>query len=144
MEHENSTSMGQVKQMFKLVAYADDVKPAITSMAEFSLVDRACTLLERASGVKLHRNPDSGKVKFLALGRWRGTLVQEDLPHQYVRLSDHLDFIGVELRSTFTQTLGTYCRQESRTLWDPGRLGTSCPSQPTAMPCPRCGSSAVW
>ena len=96
--------MTPVKQEFKLVAYADDVKPAISSMEEFQLVDRACTMLERASGVKLHRDPDSGKVKFLALGRWRGTLSQEDLPHQYVRLSDHLDFVGVELRSSFTQT----------------------------------------
>ena len=60
--------------------------------------------MERASGVKLHRDPDSGKVKFLALSRWKGTLQQEDLPHQYVRLSDHLDFVGVELRATFTQT----------------------------------------
>ena len=90
--------------MFKLIAYADDVKPAITSMEEFRLVDRACTLLERASGVKLHRDPNSGKVKFLPLSRWRGTLSQEDLPNLYVRLSDHLDFVGVELRATFTQT----------------------------------------
>ena len=86
------------------MAYADDVKPAISSMSEFSLVDRACGLMERGSGVKLHRDPDSGKVKFLALSRWKGTLQQEDLPHQYVRLSEHLDFVGVELRSTFLQT----------------------------------------
>ena len=62
------------------MAYADDVKPAISSMQEFYLVDRACCRLERASGVKLNRNPDSGKVKFLALGRWRGTLSHKDLP----------------------------------------------------------------
>ena len=79
-----ATPWGYIKQVFKLVAYADDVKPAISCMAEFELVDKACTLLERASGVKLHRNPDSGKVKFLALGRWRGTITQEDLPHQYM------------------------------------------------------------
>jgi hypothetical protein len=93
-----------LEQRFKLMAYADDVKPAITNMSEFNLVDMACRLMERASGVKLHRDPDSGKVKFLALSRWKGTLQQEDLPHQYVRLSDHLDFVGVELRATFTQT----------------------------------------
>ena len=104
MQHEITSKLEPMKQEFKLVAYADDVKPAISCMEEFDLVDRACTLLERASGVKLHRNPDSGKVKFMALGRWRGTLTQEDLPHQYVRLSDHLDFVGVELRSNFTQT----------------------------------------
>ena len=87
-----------------MIAYADDVKPSITSMQEFFLVDQACSMLERASGVKLHRDPSVGKVKFLALGRWKGTLTQEDLPHQYIQLSDHLDFVGVELRSTFVQT----------------------------------------
>ena len=104
MEHDNNTSMEPNKQVFKAIAYADDVKPAISCMEEFYLVYRACTLLEEAAGVKLHRDPGSGKVKFLALGRWRGTLRQEDLPHQYVRLSDHLDFVGVELRSSFVQT----------------------------------------
>ena len=103
-EHERSSTVENLRQNFKLIAYADDVKPAISSMQEFYLVDRACSLLEQASGVKLHRNPDSGKVKFLPLGRWRGTLTQEDLPHQYVRLSDFLDFVGVELRATFSLT----------------------------------------
>ena len=93
-----------VQQLYKLVAYADDVKPGISSMQEFMLVDQACCLIERASGVKLHRDPAAGKVKFLALGRWKGTLTQEDLPFQYIKLSDHLDFVGVELRSTFIQT----------------------------------------
>ena len=103
---ENSACqvMPPVQQSYKLVAYADDVKPSITSMQEFFLVDQACSLIERASGVKLHRDPAAGKVKFLALGRWKGTLTQEDLPHQFIKLSDHLDFVGVELRSTFVQT----------------------------------------
>ena len=93
-----------LQQHYRVVAYADDVKPAITCMQEFQLVDHACSLLERASGVKLHRDPSAGKVKFLPLGRWKGNLTQEDLPHQYVQLSDHLDFVGVELRATFQQT----------------------------------------
>ena len=54
-----------LQQHYKVVAYADDVKPSITSMQEFHLVDQACSLLERASGVKLHRDPSAGKVKFL-------------------------------------------------------------------------------
>ena len=73
-------------------------------MQEFMLVDQACCLIERASGVKLLRDPSAGKVRFLPLGRWKGTLTQEDLPFQYIKLSEHLDFVGVELRSTFTQT----------------------------------------
>ena len=104
LQHERCSTLEPVRQEFKLIAYADDVKPAICSMQEFLLVDRACSLLEMASGVKLHRDPATGKVKFLALGRWRGTLTQEDLPHQYVRLSEHLDFVGVELRATFSST----------------------------------------
>ena len=105
-EAENAVcpTLPHIQQKYKVVAYADDVKPSITSMQEFHLVDQACSMLERASGVKLHRDPSAGKVKFLALGRWRGTLTQEDLPHQYIQRSDHLDFVGVELRSTFIQT----------------------------------------
>ena len=104
LQHAVHSTLEPAKQDFKLIVYADDVKPAISCMEEFYLVDGACSMLERASGVKLHRDPNSGKVKFLALGRWRGTLTQEDLPHQYVRLSDHLDFVGVELRATFSAT----------------------------------------
>ena len=65
-----------LQQRYKVVAYADDVKPSITSMEEFHLVDKACSILEKASGVKLHRDPSAGKVKFLALGGWHDTFVQ--------------------------------------------------------------------
>ena len=92
------------EERYKVEAYADDVKPSITSMQQFFLVDRACYFLEKASGVKLHCDPSTDKVKFLPLGRWCGTLTQEDLPHQYIKLSDHLDFVGVELRASFIQT----------------------------------------
>ena len=47
--------------------YADDLKPAITTMGEFSLVDQASALFEAASGCRLHRNPASKKCKFLPL-----------------------------------------------------------------------------
>ena len=65
---------------YKVQGYLDDCKPAITSMAEFALVDNACSLFERSSGCKLHRDPASNKCKMLALGRWKGTLQQEDIP----------------------------------------------------------------
>ena len=77
------------------VSYADDLKPAISTMEEFQLVDRASALFEAASGCVLHRDPTSGKVKFLALGRWRGTLQQEDIPVNYIALSEHLDMVRV-------------------------------------------------
>ena len=98
-----------LKEVYRLIAYVDDVKPAITSMNEFLIVDRASLLFENASGCELHRDPTSGKVKFLPLGRWRGTLQQEDIPLPYIKLSDHLDMVGVVLKSTFIKTRKANC-----------------------------------
>jgi hypothetical protein len=96
--------LSPVEERYKVIGYADDVKPAITSMAEFCLIDKAMELFENASGCKLLRDPTTKKCKFLPLARWRGTLQQEDIPCQYMTISDHLEMIGVELRSTWTQT----------------------------------------
>ena len=92
------------EERYKVIGYADDVKPAITSMAEFSVVDKAMQLFENASGCKLYRNPTSKKCKFLPLARWKGTLQQEDIPYAYMTISDHLDMLGLELRASWTQT----------------------------------------
>ena len=91
-------------ETYKLAAYVDDVKPSITSMHEFTIVDQGSALFEAASGCALHRDPTSGKVKFLPLGRWRGTLEKEDLPVNYIVMSEHLDMIGVKLLSSFQKT----------------------------------------
>ena len=92
------------EERYKVIGYADDVKPAITTMEEFMLVDKAMALFEKASGCKLHRDPANKKCKFLPLARWRGTLQQEDIPCNYMTISDHLEMVGVELRATWTQT----------------------------------------
>ena len=86
------------------MAYCDDVKPSITTMAEFFTVDQACSLFEKSSGCKLHRDPNAGKCKFLPLGRWRGTLQQEDIPLRYMVLSESLEMVGAELKATWLQT----------------------------------------
>ena len=78
-------------------------------MQDFHTVITACTLLERAGGVKLHRSLHRDNVKFLALGRWRGTLQQEDIPYPFIKLSDTLDFIGVSLQDTFMKTRKVNC-----------------------------------
>ena len=93
-----------VEERYRVIGYADDVKPAITTMQEFLLVDKAMSLFEQASGCKLHRDPANKKCKFLPLGRWRGTLSQEDIPCNYMTISDHLEMVGVELRATWAQT----------------------------------------
>ena len=98
-----------MKETYKLIAYVDDVKPSITSMNEFSVVDRGSALFEAASGCVLHRDPASGKVKFLPLGRWKGTLAQEDLPVNYIALSEHLDMVGVKLLATYHKNRKVNC-----------------------------------
>ena len=66
-------------------------------MSEFSLVDKACRLFENASGC-------SKMCKMLALGRWKGTLEQEDIPLPYLKLTDHLDYLGVRLFANYSAT----------------------------------------
>ena len=42
-------------EQYKVLGYADDVKPGVRSMSEFAIVDRAATLFEQSSGNILHR-----------------------------------------------------------------------------------------
>jgi hypothetical protein len=84
-----------VNEKYTVYGYADDVKTAVTTMAEFALVDQAVTLFERSSGNLLHRDPVSGKCKVLPLGRWRNTLQQEDIGFPHLKLTDCLSMVGV-------------------------------------------------
>ena len=62
------------------------------------------TLFEMSSGCMMHRTAISQKCKFLALGKWQRELTQEMIPHSFFSLSDHLDFLGVTLKSTYALT----------------------------------------
>ena len=90
-------------------------------MQDFHTVITACTLLERARGVKLHRSLHRDKVKFLALRRWRGTLQQEDIPYPFSKLT--LDFIGVSLQDTFMKTRKVNRSVKSELRIQKGELG---------------------
>lgn len=93
-----------LEERFKVMAFCDDVKPAICSLNEFSIADEAASLFEGAGGTRLHRDPNSNKCKFLPLGRWRQELQQDDIPTPYMRLTDTLDMVGVELCATWSKT----------------------------------------
>ena len=93
-----------IETRYKVLGYLDDCKPAITTMFEFLLVDKAYCLFENSSGCKLHRNPVSNKCKILTLSRWKCTLEQEDIPLSYLKITDHLDFLGVKLYATYSNT----------------------------------------
>ena len=49
-------------ERFKSMAYCYDVKPNVTSMAEFFTIDRACTQFEKYFGCKLQRDPSAGLI----------------------------------------------------------------------------------
>ena len=98
------TVLPSLETIYILYAYCDDLKPAITNLWEFVLVKRVMTLFEWSSGCKMHRTAASQKFKFLALGKWQTELTQEMIPHSFFSLSDHLDFLGVTLKSTYAQT----------------------------------------
>ena len=93
-----------MEERYKLMAYCDDVKPSVTCMNEFTIINTACTLFEKSSGCRLHRDTAAGKCKFLPLGRWKGTLQQEDIHLNYMLLSDSLDMVGVVLKAGWVQT----------------------------------------
>ena len=78
-------------------------------MAEFTLVETETGTFEAASGCELHRDPTSGKVKFLRLGRWRDSLQEEDLPPmcRYITFSDHLNMLGMPLFASYQETRQT-------------------------------------
>ena len=58
---ENNPPLEPFELRYKVIGYADDSKPAITSIEEFNLVDNSLALFENASGCKLHRDPKSMK-----------------------------------------------------------------------------------
>ena len=42
--------------------------------------------------------------KMLAQGRWKGVLQQEDIPLPYLKLTDHLDYLGCRLYAKYNAT----------------------------------------
>ena len=93
-----------IETRYKVIGYLDDCKPAVTSFDEFLLLDNACTLFEKSSGCRMHRDPASMKCKFLPLGKWKSSLKQKDIPLPYLQLTESLDFLGCKLFSTYQTT----------------------------------------
>ena len=94
---QDGTLPPPVDEKYQVYGYADDIKPAVTTMSEFTLVDKAARMFELSSGCSLHRDPITGKCKVLPLGRWKGSLQQEDIPFPYMKLCDTLAMVGVDL-----------------------------------------------
>ena len=63
-----------------------------------------CTELEKAGGVKLHRDPTSGKCKLLPIENWINKLEQHNIPYDFIKITDTLDVMGIKLCAIYTQT----------------------------------------
>ena len=94
---------------YTVIGYADDIKPGVSSMNEFNIINHAASLFERSSGCLLHQDPVAGKCRVLALGRWRNVLQQEDIGHPYLKLHDSLSMLGVELTASWQSTRKINC-----------------------------------
>ena len=91
-------------------------------MSEFAVVERAALLFEQSSGNKLHRDPQKRKCKVLLLGRWKGTVEQEDIGFPHFRITESLSFVGVHLQASWQKTR----KQNNDELQDKvkGKIGT--------------------
>ena len=74
VESALSASLPALEERYRVISYANYLKPAVVSMEEFSLVNNASAMFEAASGCRLHCDPASKKCKFLPLGQWIRTL----------------------------------------------------------------------
>ena len=93
-----------VVERYKVLGLANDVKPGVISMNEFSIVEHGSKMFELSTGNKLHRNPTKGKCKVLLLGRWRGTIQQDNIGFPHLRIVESLAFIGVTLTASSQRT----------------------------------------
>ena len=103
-EYGQLSPLPPLETRYKVVGYLDDCKPAVTSLEEFIILDKACNLFEQSSGCKMHRDPASQKCKFLPLGKWKTSLKQEDIPLPYLQLTESLDYLGCKLYASYQAT----------------------------------------
>ena len=81
---QEGTPLEPLEESYKVKGYADDLKAALTTMAEFLLLNMVLTIFEGASGCQVHRDPDQDKCKVLLVGKWRN-LEQKDIPVNYLK-----------------------------------------------------------
>ena len=95
----------------------------------------------------MHRDPSSNKCKFLPLGKWRKELKQEDIPTPYMRLTDTIDMVGVQLCSTWNSTRkknGDTVREKVANVIGPWRGGKFMPLSQRPYSINTYALSKVW
>ena len=134
------------EETYKIKGYADDLKAALKTMAEFLLLDMCLTVFEEASGCRVHRDENQQKCKVLLLGNWK-KIKQEDIPVKYLKISDHLDMLGVTLKATFTTTRaanGDTVQKKCSDTINPWRIGRFMPLTDRGWSINTFALSKVW
>ena len=90
-------------QCYTVIGYCDDLKPAISNLEEFYMIDEAVRNFENASGCQLHRDITTLKCKILLLGNWNNGS-KDNIPLPYLDKSEFLDILGVKLFAKFSTT----------------------------------------
>ena len=98
------TNLAPFEKTGKLVGYVDDICPVVTSKEEFFIVDKCLRLFEFSSGCMFHRNPTTQKCKITLYGSWKRKYNQENIPLSFLKISDHLDILGIKLFETWRKT----------------------------------------
>lgn len=64
-------ALPSVEEKFVMKGYADHLKVALKTMAEFLFLDMILAIFEAASGCLVHRDQDKDKCKVLLIGNWK-------------------------------------------------------------------------
>ena len=108
---------------YTLTAFCDDLKPAVTSIYEFRLVERVMKIFELSSGCKMHRSKESEKCKCLPLSVWRKNTAARRYSFRLFHLVRTSWFLGVTLKATCAATRtvnGIFYRKGWEKLWAHG------------------------
>ena len=65
---EEARRLKPLEQCYTIEGYCDDIKPAISNIEEFYMINEAVWNFKKASGCQLHRDAASLKCKILLLG----------------------------------------------------------------------------
>ena len=90
------------------------------------IADHGANLFEKTAGTLLHRDSNTEECKFLRLGKWKREPHQELIPTSYMRLTDTLDMVGVQLCSSWASTRRKNSEIKSQQLWACGEPANLC------------------
>ena len=94
---ENEPPLTPLRKTERIIGFVDDACPVVTTREEFFIVDSCLKFFELSSGCKFHRNPTTQKCKITLFGSWKRRFKQDNIPLQFLQITDHLEISSVKL-----------------------------------------------